>query len=71
MDQVKFVEDSLKRYGLLKQIIIFQIFKGCLSLGPFLNTLSQSLLKPENPLVLRYWMESEKVKRRQRQLTSN
>ena len=35
---------NLKGYGLLKQTISFQIFKGCLPqilLGPFLNTLSQ------------------------------
>ena len=34
---------KLKRYGLLKQTIFLQIFKGCLPqilLGPFLNNLS-------------------------------
>ena len=50
MDQVKFVEDSLKKFeGIivcLHRPYHFKIFKGCLpqiSIGPFLNTLSHLL----------------------------
>ena len=50
MDQVKFVEDSLKKFeGIivcLRRPYHFKTFKGCLpqiSIGPFLNTLSHLL----------------------------
>ena len=46
MDQVKFVEESLKRFegvwSALKRQYSFKFFKGCspqILLGPFLNTL--------------------------------
>ena len=44
MDQVKFVEDSLKKFEGVWSAYPFKFFKGCLPqilLGPFLNTLSQ------------------------------
>ena len=54
LDQVKFVEDSLKKFEVSRPYH-FKNFQGCLPkilLGPFLNTLTQMKVKNMTKVIL-------------------